>query len=287
MVCLGSPQSSPTHLEAEAAQLYAVQLFRENFLSRYPNGIVISEYEYMGRTTAAPNAPSPIQYPGRPRLNQVLDALSSDFRRWIRNRDYRKCDALGIDGYGTYAELLEVTTVTNVRSAATQMLSKLAILRETVNRIHNASVDWRPSIWRPAAHELFYPLASNSDEVRYLCYTPTWKVAPPGVILYEVHTVRRQRQPQTVPVGVPSEAADTIREAVRSNPPQQGREESWARQFITEHPTVAAVLRILAGIVGIAAAVAAIILIIDPVPGDEVVVGSVAMFLCRFALQGA
>jgi hypothetical protein len=282
MICLGNSRSTPSHLEAEAAQLYAVRLFRSDFLSRHRDGIVISEYEYMGLTTAASNNPSPIQYPGKTQLNKVLAALSADFRRWVKNRDYRKCDALGLNGNGTYAELLEVTTVTNAASAAKQILSKLAILRETVNRVHNASVDWRPATWRPGPTELFYLLPSSPEEIRYLCYTPTLQSALPGVILYEIHVITRPRQIVTVPVS--SEVADPIREAVRNNPPQRGMEESWARQFIQDHPNIAFGLRGLALFAGLAAAVAALVLIFDPVPGDEVAAGALAAFLMKFAM---
>ncbi|HYR87412.1 MAG TPA: hypothetical protein VE422_25235 [Terriglobia bacterium] len=104
----------------------------------------------------------------RPKLNQVLDALAHDFRRWLRHRDYRKCDVLGIANDGLNAELLEVTTVDNAASAILQVNSKLAILRETVNRIHNISVDWRPSRWRPEPGQMFRMLESGARRVRYV-----------------------------------------------------------------------------------------------------------------------
>jgi len=286
MICLGSPQASPTRLEAEAAQLRIVQLFGADFIRRYPDGIVISELEYMGRTTAAPNQPGPLRIPGKPGLNRVLDALASDFRRWVKDRDYRKCDALGIAMDGTYAELVEVTTIDNAASAIIQLESKLAILRETVSRIHNLSVDWRPTFWQPGPSQLFYALPSGSrEEVRYLCYTPTFRLpAPPGVILYEVHVVKRPRVP--VPVPVPSEAAERIREAARANPPTQRAAESWARQFLADNPTVGVILRGLAIVFGIALVVAAIILIFDPLPGDEAACAAAAMWLLRLATAG-
>lgn len=281
MICLGSPQGSPSHLEAEAAQLRIVQLFRADFIRRYPDGIVISELEYMGRTTAAPNQPGPLLIPGKPGLNAVLAALASDFRRWVGDRDFRKCDALGISGDGVSAELLEVTTVDNAASAALQIISKLDILKRTVNKIHSLSVDWRPTFWRPGEDQLFYSLPSrNPEEVRYLCYTPTRR-APQGVILYEIHVVNRPRVP--VPVQVPGDAADRIRRAARANPPTRQSAESWARQFLADNPTVGVVLRGLALAVGVVLLVAAIILIFDPVPGDEAACAGAAMWLVRLA----
>ena len=61
MICLGSPQMSPSSLQSEAAQLHVVSWFRDDFLRRYPSGIVISELEYMGRTTSATEAPTPLR----------------------------------------------------------------------------------------------------------------------------------------------------------------------------------------------------------------------------------
>jgi len=283
MICLGSPQDSPTRLEAEAAQLRIAQLFGADFIRRYPDGIVISELEYMGRTTSAPNQPGPLRIPGSPRLNRVLEALASDFRNWVRDRDYRKCDALGIARDGAYAELLEVTTIDNAGSAINQVAVKLAILRETVSRIHNLSVDWRPTLWRPGPDQLFYPLPSaDQGEVRYLCYSPTYRLpAPPGVILYEVHVVKRPRVP--VPVQVPEDAAERIRRAARANRPTQQSAESWARQFLADNPTVGLALRGLAIAVGVVLLIAALILIFDPVPGDEAACAAAAMWLVRLA----
>jgi hypothetical protein len=282
MICLGSPQSSPTPFESEAAQLRVVELFRRNFLARYPDGIVISELEFMGRTTAAPSSPGPLRLPGRGNLNQVLDALSTDFRRWMRDRDFRKCDALGINGTASYAELLEVTTIDNAASAVTQLASKLAILRETVNRIHVMSVDWRPSLFRPDASAMFYALPSAMSEVRYLCFYPTLRLpAPPGVVLYEVHVMRRPTVP--VPVQIPDEAADKLRQAYRTRRPTQDSAESWARRFVRENPTTGLVLRGLAYIFGAVLVVAAIVLIFDPVPGDEAAAGAAAVAVLAFA----
>jgi hypothetical protein len=284
MICLGSPQSAPTQLEAEAAQLRVVQLFRADFLRRYPDGIVISELEYMGRTTAAPNNPGPLVIPGKARLTAVLAALASDFRRWVGNRDYRKCDAMGISGDGVSAELLEVTTVDNAASAVAQMISKLAILKETVNLIHNLAVDWRPTIWRPGLDQLFYNISQgNSRQFRYLCFAPTYRAnAPPGVILYEVHVVERPQVP--VPIQIPQDASDRLRRAARANPPNEQTAESWARKFLSENPIVGTALRALAFVVGVIVLIGAIILIFDPVPGDEAAAAAAAMWLISLSL---
>ena len=57
MICLGTPQMAPSSLQSEAAQLHVVSWFREYFLRKYPTGVVISELEFMGRTTSATEAP--------------------------------------------------------------------------------------------------------------------------------------------------------------------------------------------------------------------------------------
>jgi hypothetical protein len=281
MICLGTPQMSPGPLDSEAAQLWIVSWFREYFIKKFPTGIVISELEYMGRTTSASASPTPLRIPSKPRLNQILDALSQDFRRWMRDRDYRKCDVLGIANDGLTAELLEVTTENNALSAITQVNSKVAILRETVNRIHNLSVDWRPSSWNPAPTQLFRVLDASPIQIRYICYTPTFRAAaPPGVILYEIHVVRRQ--PIAVPVPVPEQAPERLRRAI----PNTETAEEGAKRFLQQHPDIAVWIRRLALLLTVAAVLAAIIALIDPVPGDEVAAFTFASALFRFATKG-
>jgi hypothetical protein len=234
----------------------------------------------MGRTTAASGSPTPLRTFDRPRLNQVLDALAHDFRRWVKDRDYRKCDILGIANDGLNAELVEVTTEDNAISAITQVASKLAILRETVNRIHNMSVDWRPSAWKPAPQQLFRVLQATPNQVVYLCYVPTFRAAaPPGVVLYEVHALARQRVP--VPVPVPQRAPERVRQAV---PSEQEGVEARARRFLNENPDIAGWIRAIAAVLAVAAVIAAIIAVIDPVPGDEVAATAFASALFRIAM---
>jgi len=282
MICLGSPQMSPSSFQSEAAQLHVVNWFRQYFLRKYSSGIVISELEYMGRTTFAQEAPTPLRMFGQPRLNQILDALAHDFRRWSKERDYRKCDVLGIANDGFTAELIEVTTESNAASAITQIHSKLAILRETVNRIHNLTVDWQPSQWKPAPNQLFAPLSATATDITYLCYVPTFRSAPvPGVVLYEVHRLARDRA--TVPVPAPRDAQQRVRPAV----PKEGDIEDRARRFLQTNPDIAGWIRALAAVVAVAAVIVAIIAIIDPVPGDEVAAAYFAAALFRVALGRA
>lgn len=280
MICLGTPQMSPGPLDSQAAQLWIVAWFREYFIRKFPTGIVISELEYMGRTTSPSGSPTPLRTFGRPKLNQILDALAHDFRRWVRPGDYRKCDVLGIANDGRNAELLEVTTVDNAASAIVQVHSKLAILRETVNRIHNMSVDWRATTWRPGPTQSFRVLDATSHQIRYICYMPTFRAAAPqGVTLYEIHVLARQQVP--VPVPAPNRAQERVKQAV---PVAEGAEER-ARRFLQEHPDIAEWIRRIALVLAAAAVVVAIVALIDPVPGDEVAAFAFASALFRFATQ--
>jgi hypothetical protein len=271
---------SPGPLDSQAAQLWIVSWFREYFMRKFPTGIVISELEYMGRTTSPSGSPTPLRTFSRPKLNQILDALAHDFRRWVRPGDYRKCDVLGIANDGRNAELLEVTTVDNAASAIAQVHSKLAILRETVNRIHNMSVDWRASSWRPAPTQSFRVLDATPHQIRYICYMPTFRAAAPqGVTLYEIHVFTRQ--PVPVPVPAPNRAQERVKQAV---PVSEGAEER-ARRFLQEHSDIAEWIRRTALVLAAAAVVVAIVALIDPVPGDEVAAFAFASALFRFATQ--
>ncbi len=103
-MCLGDQGISTTPREREWAQLYVYELFRANFLSRYADGVVFTELEYMARTVSAPINPDSLSYPGRPNLTRIMKALSVDFRRWIKMRDYRKFDGVGIGASESIAD---------------------------------------------------------------------------------------------------------------------------------------------------------------------------------------
>jgi hypothetical protein len=289
MICLGEAQMSPGKWDSQAAQLWIVWAFREYFMKKFPSGIVISELEYMSRTTSAPKTPmgpsgplGPLQVPGRSKLNQILDALTLDFRRWSKERDYRKCDVLGIANDGLNAELVEVTTEDNARSAIIQINAKVATLRETVNRIHNMSVDWRASEWKPGPSQLFRVVKVSRYEIKYICYMPTFRaLAPPGVVLYEIHVIERPPDPVRVPVPEPEGVRERIRELV----PLPETMEERARRFLTENPDVADWIRAIALLMALGSVLLAIVAIIDPVPGDEIAAFAFASALFRFAMQ--
>jgi hypothetical protein len=94
----------------------------------------ISELEYRAGTTSPFGPPKGLRTRQQPGLDAVLDSLQDDFRNWVKDFGYRKCDSLGISGDGLNAELLEVTTDTNGPAAVGQITRKIDILRNTVNR---------------------------------------------------------------------------------------------------------------------------------------------------------
>lgn len=287
-LCLGDQNISPTYYEAEAAQLRIEQLYTPWFLSLHPGGIVISELEYMGATTFAPRSPGPLQFPGNPTLSMIMEALTTDFRRFIADRDYRKCDIMGISGFGDYAELLEVTTVGRFSAGARQIRDKLDTLRNTVNEVYAASlnVDWQASFWLPnpeSPFELYMFLPSRKPkEVRYLCYEPTFRMClTPGVVLYEVHSLELDKVPVTVKV--PEDIAEKLKEDYQNRKQIAPTDDAWARWVSDALPDLKTVLTGVAVAGGIAMGVACVAAAIDPVPGDEVPVCAAAMALFRAA----
>ncbi len=280
MICVGRQQVPRHRFDAEAAELRIATSFRANFLQRYPNGFVTSQLEYQGGTTSAFTAPRPLRTPGKPAVNRVLDAMATDFRSWSKERDYRKCDVIGISNDGRHAELLEVTTEGNAASAIRQLGAKLDVLRTTVNRIHQLTVDWQPSMWRPDTKALFCPLTSTPDEVRYACYEPTVRArAPRGVILYEVHALARNLAANPLP----RQVQDSIRKVAGPAAPRRLDAEAWARQASHQEPAISPAIRALAAAGAVALAVSAVAMLIDPVPGDEMAAFAAATALLRVA----
>ena len=108
------------------------------------------------------------------------DALGHDFRRWSREA-LPKCDVLGIANDGFTAELIEVTTEQcGVGDRADPL--ELAIPR-TVNRVHNLTVDWQLSPWKPGPNPAVRA-AECAGGGHHLPKHATFRSAPvPGVVL--------------------------------------------------------------------------------------------------------
>ena len=244
--------------------MYIRDWFRVDFLKRYPDGVVISQLEYMGFTTRAPKNPLPVIYRGKSRINEIMDAMAANFRNWTKNGDYRKCDMLGIANDGLTGELIEVTTDLNRLSAITQVNTKLDILTRTVNRISNLHVDWRPSKWRPGPGQMYGLLSATPGGQKYVCYQPTFRRgAPDGVILYEIHSALPE------PIPVPYRFRERARSALRELKAMDVK----AKEFLKENDDVSNWVKGLAIVAGGLVIIAAAI---DPVPGDEIAAAAFA-----------
>jgi hypothetical protein len=88
-----------------------------------------------------------------------------------------------------------------------------------------------------------------------------------------------------VPIQIPQDASDRLRRAARANPLTQQTAESWARKFLADNPIVGTVLRGLAFVAGVIVLIGAIILIFDPIPGDEAAAAAAAMWLISLSLN--
>src|SRR5262249_59695245 len=85
------------------------------------------------------------------------------------------------------------------------------------------------------------------------------------VVLYEIHRLAREQATATVPA--PREAKQRVCQAI---PQQEMDYEARARQFLAANPDIAVWIRALAAVLLVAAGIATIIAVVDPVPGDEV-----------------
>ncbi len=281
MICLGPQNLTTQEFDAQAAQLRIFESFRTHFLGRFPDGEVTSELEYQGGTTSPFTLPRPPRTFGRHHVDRVYAALAADFRNWSKERDYRKCDVLGIANDGVTAELIEVTIDYNAASAIRQLEHKLSILRQTVNRNHNLHVDWRAAPWRPNTKRLFCPLRAPSGQMRYACYEPTVRnSAPNGIVLYEIHALDRSVATEPLP--------QNVRDAVRKHADSSRHQtpEAWAQNVTAREPGVSGTLRVLAIGGAIALIVIGIAMLLDPVPGNEVLAFTAAMALVRVS-QGS
>ncbi len=280
MVCLGVGNTKTTaNQESTVAQFRALELFRKSFLSRHPGGIVISELEYRGGTTNPFSISGGIRYKNREQ-DRVIQALASDFRNHNSPYDSRKPDGLGLSYDGLTGELLEVTTSGNRASAERQIQKKLDILINTVNRINNLRTDWYATSWRPAGNHLFYQVPPQNGELsRYICYQPTIRdSASKGTVLYEIHAIGRAEN-QASPSAIPQGAKEDLKIAYKRSKLQPHTINAWARHFLDTHPEFRGFLRNLVYLMGVTAAIVAVVLIFDPVPGDEVMAANAAAAL--------
>src|SRR5262249_27379307 len=132
-------------------------------------------------------------------------------------------------------------------------------------------------------NQLFRVLQSNASEIVYLCYVPTARSAPmPGVVLYEIHRLAREQATSRVPA--PQGTQQRVRQAV---PRTDTEEEARARQLPDRNPDIAGWIRALAAVLLVAAVIATIIGVVDPIPGDEVATAAFAAAMFRVVMGRA
>jgi hypothetical protein len=79
MFCTGIHEPIKDRFIAPAAQQRVFNMFRQNFLGRFPDGFVISELEHRGETTIPVANSGPLRDKSDHNLNEILDRLASDF----------------------------------------------------------------------------------------------------------------------------------------------------------------------------------------------------------------
>ncbi len=283
------PAEVPTQgFDAAVAEMRAYESFRADFLRRYPNGVVMTQYEYMSKGSFAGAGGTPVRIPSKPQLNVLLDSMSDNFRRHVKFADFRKPDGIGMAerAGGVLVELLEVTTAGNAASAKKQMVDKTAILNGPVARAGLGPIllEVVGTPWRPGKLEDMTPSTPAAGELaRWVCYQPTQRLGPPaGVTLYEMHTVKRG---MALPALSP-QAQDALqrsyarsKEAARRGLPIQAPEPVVAQELAGLISRYGPVL-----VVG-AAAVACVATALSPVPGDEVAVCGFAVGVTRAVIR--
>ena len=283
------PVAVPTQgLDATVAEMRAYESFRADFLRRYPNGVVMTQYEYMNKGSFAGAGGTPVRIPSKPQLNVLLDSMSDNFRRHVKFADFRKPDGIGMAerAGGVLVELLEVTTAGNAPSAMKQMVDKTAILNGPVARAGAGPMllEVIGTPWRPGKLEDMTASKPGAGELaRWVCYQPTQRLGPPaGVTLYEMHSVKRGT---ALPALSPQAQEALQRSYVRSK-------ESARRGLPIQspEPLVAQELSGLVSRYGLvlvagAAALACTATALSPVPGDEVAVCGFAVGVTRAALR--
>jgi hypothetical protein len=283
------PPAVPTQgFDAATAEMRAYESFRSDFLRRYPQGVVMTQYEYMSKGSFAGAGGTPVRIPSKPHINALLDSMSDNFRRHVKFADFRKPDGIGMaeQGGSVLVELLEVTTAGNAISAIKQMQDKTAILMGTVAK--NAAgaflLDVKGTPWRPGKLEEMTPTSPAPGELaRWVCYAPTKRMTPPaGVTLYEMHSVKKGT---AVPVFSPK-AQESLQKSYQQN-------KEFARRGLPIPQADPAVAREVGSmlakygpwlVVG-AAAVACLGTAMSPVPGDEMVVCGFAVGVTRAAMR--
>jgi hypothetical protein len=289
---MNCPAAVPTReLDSQVAESRAYEWFRADFLRRHPTGEVMTQYEYLNRTTFAGAGGTPVRIAGKPRITALIDSMSDNFRRHVRFGDFRKPDGVGMVELGDLVrvELLEVTTAGNASSAMRQMREKMELLRGVVSRAGGLSfgLDVMGTPWRPSESQKNWPAVPQQGEsARWVCFDPTERNRPPaGVTLYEVHAAPRGKPQHALS---PSTQA-ALRQGFAANRHQAAQGMPVGGGIPAQNPAVAREVADMAKTVGILVAIAAVaacaVSVATPVPGDELAVCSFALGVTRAAVR--
>lgn len=293
--CLGNATSKPLKFEAEAAELFVVRQFASDAAKRMPDGVLLSQLSYMGIDTVFQSSQAgPVVFRGNPEATAVAEVLASDFRNRLNRRGvdsalgYRKADALFVSGILRRGELLEVGSVAGRSGTERELREKLLILEGPVNKVleaaHGIRIDWSATMWRPAVNRRFTDLPSRAGERRWVCLEPTFRYrAPRGVVLYEIHALSRI-SPQPIPVEVAHNLAEHVRKRANGRVLSTAEARDLGHAIAQSDPGIHRALRAIQITLGVAAAVAALVLVLTPVVGDEIVCATIATGLLTQAI---
>lgn len=299
MTVICGPTVKTRGFDSGIAQSRAYEYFLQDFKSRYPQGVVMTEYEYMARTTFAGTGGTPVQFPGKPLISQLVSGMSDSFRRGVNFADFRKPDGIGLVelGRSVRVELLEVTTETNQKSAKSQMVDKTAILSRTVVGSLGSPfpVEVVGTPWKPSGYQITYPAIPdrhNNEVARWVCYLPTMRNTPPdGVILYEMHAVNAPADWVQAP-DFSSDTEEVIKREFAKARAKRASATETGQSVPTTSPAVRSEISNIVALVGIGVTIGAVAAlcvgaVVDPVPGDEVVVCGFALKVVETSLRAA
>ncbi|MEY9134991.1 hypothetical protein ACVMII_003894 [Bradyrhizobium diazoefficiens] len=188
-----------------AAETFFELAIREHFESL--NYLVHVEYGFGGNMGRQWIENQQVIHAGRhPFAAEIHEAILNDRNRYGRPM-IGKADFLLIpaDGRKTCG-VMEVGALRQLSKKHVQVRERVAQLQQTMavaqRRGKCAGVTWRAEPWRPA----WPPGKRASDPFGnyYICAEPTWRVngglgAPSGVLLYEVHRLKKDEELQRVP----------------------------------------------------------------------------------------
>ncbi|TIX46599.1 MAG: hypothetical protein E5W81_04210 [Mesorhizobium sp.] len=206
------------------AETFFEQAIKEHFETH--GYLVHTEYGFGGPMRRGWNLDRFVIFGGRDAIvEQIHEALITDLKVTDNLRAFPsvgRADFLLIPTDGRkLCGVLEVGALKQAsekRFQVNQRVAELQRIMETAQRKDKCSgVRWQAEPWRP-----LWPAGERAsepfdEEGHYLCAEPTWRFdrgrgAPPGVLLYEVHKLPKERYRQRL--AVPSEAMKPLADSL-------------------------------------------------------------------------